>query len=119
MARILPLALLVVLSSALLGSDCGDEDGVPLEELRQDVAPAFDYNLYCDAHGTLVGNKSAVLLVHRPAHLEQVYADSLSGDERARTLFGQLEETVRRSGVELADHALGFKCGTAPACALQ
>ncbi|WP_224363250.1 hypothetical protein [Hyalangium versicolor] len=119
MPRLLPLALLVVLSTALLGSDCGDAEAVPLEELRADIAPPFDYSLYCDAQGTLVGRKSAVLLVHRTAHLEQVYAASLAGDERAHRLFTQLEDTLRRSGTELADEALGVKCSTAPACALQ
>jgi hypothetical protein len=119
MNRSLRLALLLVLSSVLVGSDCGAPDAVPLEELRRDVAPAFDYSLYCDAEGRLVGNRSAVLLVHRSEHLEQVYADSLAGDARAGVLFRQLENAVQQSGLELANEALGFKCATAPACAVQ
>lgn len=119
MARFLPLALLLLLSTALLGSDCGEPGAVPLEELRSDVAPVFDYSLYCDTHGTLVGDRSAVLLVHRSEHLERVYADSRAGDARARALFGQLESAVQQSGSVLATEALGFKCATAPACTVQ
>lgn len=119
MSRILSLVLLTALSTTLLGSDCGDDEAMSVEELRKDVPPTFDYGLYCDAQGTLVGKPSAVLLVHRSAHLEQVYADAVAGDTRARNLFRQLEDTIRRTGLELADRALGFKCSTAPACAMQ
>jgi hypothetical protein len=103
----------------LLGSNCDEHEAVSLEELRKDVAPPFDYSLYCDTSGTLVGNRSAVLLVRRSEHLEQVYADAQAGDARARALFLQLESAVRLSGVGLANEALGFTCATAPACALQ
>jgi hypothetical protein len=119
MTRFLTLALLLVLSTALLGSDCGAPEAVPLEELRQDVAPPFDYSLYCDARGRLVGERSAVLLVHRSGHLERVYTDSLAGDARAVALFSQLENAVWQSGAVLANEALGFKCTTAPTCMVQ
>jgi len=119
MPRHLPLALLLALSTVLLGSDCGAPEAVSLEELRKDVAPPFDYSRYCDAEGRLVGDRSAVLLVHRSEHLERVYADAQAGDARAVALFSQLENAVRLSGAGLANEALGFKCATAPACALQ
>ncbi|MFL5343629.1 MAG: hypothetical protein ACJ8AT_02495 [Hyalangium sp.] len=119
MPRFVPLALLLLLSTALLGSDCGEPGAVPLEELRADVAPPFDYSLYCDTAGRLEGERSAVLLVHRSEHLERVYADSLAGDARARALFGQLESAIQQSGSVLAQEALGFKCATAPACTVQ
>ncbi|KFE63531.1 hypothetical protein [Hyalangium minutum] len=119
MPRLLSLALLLTLSTFLLGSDCGEHEAVSLEELRRDVAPPFDYSLYCDPSGTLVGDRSAVLLVHRSEHLERVYADAQAGDARARTVFAQLESAVRLRGAGLANEALGFTCATAPACALQ
>jgi hypothetical protein len=119
MLRFLSPALLLLLSTALLGGDCGDPEAVPLEELRRDVAPGFDYSLYCDAAGRLVGERSAVLLVHRSEHLERVYADAQKGNAQAAALFGQLEDAVRKSGAVLANEALGFTCATAPACAVQ
>jgi hypothetical protein len=119
MPRFCSLAFLVLLSTALMGSDCGEPEGVSLSELRRDVAPPFDYDLYCDSHGTLVGERSAVLLVYRSAHLEKVYADAQAGDERARVLFGQLEDTLHRAGDQLADKAQGMVCHSAPACTVQ
>ena len=116
MSRLLSLALLVLLSTPLLGSSCDEPEAVALEELRRDVPPPFDYALYCDAHGKLVGERSAVLLVHRAEHLERVYADAQAGDPRAQTLFRQLEAVLQRTGAELADRSLGFTCNSLPAC---
>ncbi|WP_224249293.1 hypothetical protein, partial [Hyalangium gracile] len=107
MARLLPLALLVLLSVPLMGGNCGESEAVPLEELQRDVPPAFDYALYCDAHGKLVGQRSAVLLVYRAEHLERVYADAQAGDSRARTLFRQLEDSLLLTGRKLAHESLG------------
>src|SRR4051794_38906718 len=106
MPRLLPVALLVLLSASLLGGTCSEPEAVPLEELQRDAAPAFDYALYCDAHGPLMGARSAVLLVYRAAPLERVYSDSLAGNPRAQVLFGQLENGIRLSGVKLADKSL-------------
>src|SRR5689334_10955083 len=110
MPRPLSLALLLVLSSALLGGTCSEPKAVPLEELQKDVAPPFAYSLYCDEDGTLVGNRSAVLLTYRAAHLERVYADSLAGNSRAQALFGQLENTMRVTGTQLAKQSQGIAC---------
>jgi hypothetical protein len=119
MSRSLWLATLLVLSSGLLGGSCEEHEAVPLEELRRDIAPPFDYGLYCDDHGRLVGERSAVLLVYRAAHLEQVYADSQTGNPRAQALFQQLEEVSRATGARLAEQALGMACQSAPACTVQ
>jgi hypothetical protein len=119
MTRLLALAVLLALSPGLLAARCGDSEAVPLEELRRDVAPAFNYGLYCDETGRLVGERSAVLLVHRSAHLERVYADAGAGDARAQRLVGQLEEAVRRAGKALGDQAQGVVCGTLPSCTVQ
>jgi hypothetical protein len=108
-----------VLSLVLGGSRC-DEDGVaPPEVWREDVAPAFDYALYCDASGRLTGRYSDVLLVHRSEHLERVYADAQRGEARARVLFGQLEAQVAASGEKLADQALGLVCPALPSCTVR
>ncbi len=119
MSRWSQVAALVALSLVLGGSRCGEDEGVPLEVLRQDVAPAFDYALYSDAQGRLTGKYSDVLLVHRSEHLERVYADALRGDARARALFGQLEAQARASGEKLAERALGLVCTSLPACTVR
>lgn len=116
MSRLLWLAWLVLLSTALVGGSCDEPEAVGLEALRRDVPPPFDYALYCDAHGELVGDRSAVLLVHRTEHLERVYADAQAGDARAQALFRQLEAVLVRTGAELADRSLGFTCNSLPAC---
>jgi hypothetical protein len=119
MSRLLRVALLIVLAAPLIGGSCDDEEAVGLEELRADVEPAFGYSLYCDDSGKLVGERSGVLLVHRSAHLERVYADAQAGDARARALFEQLEQTLHRSGGVLAKRASGMVCHAAPACTVQ
>lgn len=116
MSRLLSLALLMLLSTALVGSSCDEPEAVGLEELQRDVPPPFDYALYCDAHGKLVGDRSAVLLVHRAEHLERVYADAQAGAPRAQALFRQLEAVLQRTGTELADRSLGFTRNSLPAC---
>jgi hypothetical protein len=117
MPRRLLLILLLLLSSSILGGTCSE--AVPLEELQKDTAPAFDYALYCDKHGTLTGARSGVLLVHRTEHLERVYADSLDGDPRAQALVRQLEDTLRETGRNLAAAAEGLACSSLPACVVQ
>jgi hypothetical protein len=119
MPRLLPLALLLLLSSSLLGGTCSAPEAVPLEELQKDVTPPFDYSLYCDAHGTLVGERSGVLLSYRAEHLERVYADSLNGNPRAQVLIRQLEDALRAVGLKLAGQARGLVCNSLPACAVQ
>jgi hypothetical protein len=119
MPRALSLALLLLLSSALMGGTCSEPEAVPLEELQRDVAPAFTYSLYCDEEGTLVGERSAVLLVYRAAHLERVYADSRAGNPRAQVLFGQLESALRATGAQLARQSEGVACHSLPACVVQ
>ncbi|HYH98545.1 hypothetical protein [Hyalangium sp.] len=119
MPRLCSLALLVLLASTQLGGSCSEPDAVPLEELQKDITPPFDYALYCDENGTLVGSRSAVLLVYRAAHLERVYADSRAGNSRAQALFEQLEATLRATGQELARKSLGIACGSLPACVAQ
>jgi hypothetical protein len=119
MSRWFRVAVLVALSLVLGGGQCGDGEGVSLEVLRQDVAPPFDYALYCDAAGRLTGRNADVLLVHRSEHLERVYADARRGDARAGVLFGQLEAQVRASGQVLADQALGLVCTSLPACTVR
>jgi hypothetical protein len=117
--RLCSWVLLALLASTQLGGACSEPDAVPLEELRKDVPPPFDYTLYCDESGTLVGRSSAVLLVYRAEHLERVYADSLAGNSRAQALFAQLETTLRATGQELARKSLGIACGSLPACVAQ
>ncbi|MFL5353896.1 hypothetical protein [Archangium sp.] len=119
MSRWFRVAALVALSLVLGGSQCGEETEVPLEELRRDVAPPFDYALYSDAAGRLRGRGSDLLLVHRSEHLERVYADARRGDARARVLFGQLEAQVAASGQVLAGQALGLVCTALPACTVR
>src|SRR4051794_22301322 len=119
MPRSFLLTLLVALSVALLGSRCGDYEAVPQEVWRQDVAPPFAYELYSDAQGRLVGETSGVLLAHRSAHLEKVYADARNGDARARVLVRQLEEVAEATGVRLADQALSLGCGALPSCTVR
>jgi hypothetical protein len=119
MNRWFRVAALVALSLVLGGSRCGEHEGMSIEVLRQDVAPPFDYSLYCDARGRLTGRHSDTLLVHRSEHLERVYADAQRGDDRARTLFGQLEAQVQASGDTLADRALGLVCTSLPACTVR
>jgi hypothetical protein len=119
MSRLLCLALLVLLSTASLGSSCDEPEAVSLEELQRDVPPAFDYSLYCATDGKLVGNRSGVLLVHRTEHLERVYADERAGDPRAQVLFRQLEDTLHLTGKKLAGEAAGITCNSLPACVVQ
>ncbi|WP_157231774.1 hypothetical protein [Hyalangium minutum] len=119
MPRLPSLAILVLLSSVLLGGSCSEPKAVPLEELQKDIAPPFDYSLYCDEDGTLLGDRSAVLLVYRASHLERVYGDALAGNPRAQALFGQLETAVSRTGMEMAKQSLGIACGSLPACVVQ
>ncbi|WP_239470173.1 hypothetical protein [Archangium violaceum] len=109
----------VVLSLVLGGSSCGEDGAAPPEVWREDVAPAFDYALYCDAAGRLTGRYSDVLLVHRSEHLERVYADAQRGDARARVLFGQLEAQVAAGGEKLAEQALGLVCPSLPTCTVR
>lgn len=119
MSRWFRVAALVALSLVLGGSRCGEGTEVPLEELRRDVAPPFDYGLYSDAAGRLRGRSSDLLLVHRSEHLERVFADARRGDARARALFGQLEAQMAASGEVLADQALGLVCNALPACTVR
>jgi hypothetical protein len=119
MPRLCSLVLLALLASIQLGGSCSEPDAIPLEELQKDVAPPFDYALYCDENGTLVGSRSGVLLVYRAAHLERVYADSQAGHSRAQALFRQLEATVRATGLQLARQSQGIACGSLPACVVQ
>ncbi|WP_224364064.1 hypothetical protein [Hyalangium versicolor] len=119
MPRLCSWVILALLASIQLGGSCSEPDAVPLEELQKDVGPPFDYALYCDENGTLVGNRSAVFLVYRVAHLERVYADSRAGNSRAQALFAQLENTLRTTGQELARKSLGIACGSMPACVVQ
>lgn len=118
MRRWCQVALLLVLSLLLGGGQCADE-AVDLEALRQDVAPPFDYALYCDSRGQLTSAQADVLLVHRSAHLEQVYADAQQGDPRARALFQHLESQFQAAGTRLADQALGLACTSHPTCTVR
>uniref|UniRef100_UPI00286BB0DB hypothetical protein n=1 Tax=Archangium sp. TaxID=1872627 RepID=UPI00286BB0DB len=84
------LILPLVLALAIPGAGCTEDESYvralpPVEE------PPFDYGLYANAQGLLVGEDSAVLLVRRPSHLERVYEDAQRGEPRARVLFRQLE----------------------------
>jgi hypothetical protein len=119
MPRLCSWVLLALLASTQLGGSCSEPDAVPLEELQKDIPPLFDYALYCDENGTLVGRRSAVILVYRAEHLERVYADSRAGNSRAQALFGQLEATLRATGQELARQSQGIVCGSLPACVVQ
>jgi hypothetical protein len=119
MSRFCALATLLVLSTGLLGSDCSEPEAVPLEELRKDVAPAFDYGLYSDDEGQLKGERSAVLLVYRSSHLERVYADAQAGNKRAQALVRQLEATVHATGAKVAAMSEGLACPALPACAVK
>jgi hypothetical protein len=119
MPRLCSWVLLALLASTQLGGSCSEPDAVPLEELQKDIPPPFDYALYCDENGTLVGRRSAVLLVYRAEHLERVYADSRAGNSRAQALFGQLEATLGATGQGLARQSLGIACGSLPACVAQ
>ena len=119
MNRWFRVAVLLALSLVLGGGRCGEDEGISIEELRQDVAPPFDYALYCDAQGGLMGKNSDVLLVHRSEHLERVYADAQRGDARARVLFGQLEAQAAASGQVVADRAQGLVCTSLPACTVR
>ncbi|HVG60245.1 MAG TPA: hypothetical protein VNA24_16930, partial [Hyalangium sp.] len=119
MSRPYALVLMLVLSTALLGSDCSEPEAIPIEELRKDVAPAFDYGLYSDSEGWLKGERSAVLLVYRVAHLERVYADAQAGNKRAQALVQQLEATFHATGVKVATMSEGLACPALPACAVK
>ena len=119
MSRPYALALMLVLSTCLLGSDCSEPEAISIEELRKDVAPAFDYGLYSGSEGQLKGERSAVLLVYRTAHLEQVYSDAQAGNKRAQALVRQLETTVHATGVKVAAMSEGLACPTLPVCAVK
>jgi hypothetical protein len=119
MSRSFLLTSLLLVSTGLLGSDCSEPEGVPLEELRKDVAPAFDYDLYCDDEGKLVGERAGVLLVYRAAHMERVYADAQAGNERAQALVHQLEATFQAAGVRVAHMSEGVACQALPACTVK
>jgi hypothetical protein len=119
MPRLCSWVLLALLASTQLGGSCSEPDAIALEELQKDSTPPFDYALYCDENGTLVGSRSGVLLVYRAAHLERVYADSQAGNARAQALFAQLEATLRVTGQELARQSLGIACGSLPACVVR
>ncbi|WP_407753501.1 hypothetical protein [Archangium sp.] len=90
------------------------EDEPYVRALSSVEEPAFDYGLYCDTRGTLVGEDSAVLLVRRPSHLERVYADARHGEARAREVFRQLEETFVLIGQQAADAATSVRCLALP-----
>jgi hypothetical protein len=113
------VAWLVALSVVLAGSRCEEAEGVSLEELRQDVAPVFDYGLYWEEPGGVKGGRAEVLLVHRAEHLERVYADAQGGEARARALFERLEGQVEASGRVLAAQATSLVCTSHPACTVQ
>ena len=117
MSRFLPI--LLALSVVLMGGRCADATAVPEDVWRQDVAPPFDYALYSDAQGRLVGETSGVLLVHRSEHLERVYSDASAGDARARVVVRQLETVAEAAGVDLADKALGLGCTSMPTCTVR
>ena len=119
MGFVLRMLLWVALAGALLGSRCGEAEAVPSELWRQDVAPAFDYGLYSDAHGRLQGETSGVLLVHRSEHLERVYADAREGNARAQVLVQQLEQATRAAGEGLAEQALSLGCTAMPTCTVK
>src|SRR5689334_3500616 len=116
MSRSFMLVLMLVLSTGLLGSDCSEPEAVPIEELRKDVAPAFDYGLYSDDEGQLRGARSAVLLVYRSSHLERVYTDAQAGNKRAQALVRQLEAAFHATGVKVAAMSEGLACPTLPVC---
>jgi hypothetical protein len=119
MKRWFQTTILLVLSVLLGASRCAADEGMDLEALRRDVAPPFDYALYCDVQGRLTGGTSDVLLVHRSAHLERVYADAQRGDPRAQTVMRQLDSQVQATGVVLADQALGLVCTSLPTCTVR
>lgn len=108
-----PLAAGLMLLLAVSHAAC-TEDEPYVRALASVEEPAFDYGLYCDARGTLVGEDSAVLLVRRPSHLERVYADARHGEARAREVFRQLDETFGLIGQKAADEATSVRCMALP-----
>jgi hypothetical protein len=104
------LALPLVLA---LGMACS-EDEPYVRSLAPVEEPSFDYGLYANAQGLLVGEDSAVLLVRRPSHLERVYADAQRGESRAGVLFRQLEDTFVASGLHIADEVTSPRCLALP-----
>ena len=109
--RLLVLPLVLALSSP--GTAC-TEDEPYVRTLSPVEEPPFDYGLYANAQGLLVGEDSAVLLVRRPSHLERVYEDAQRGESRARVLFQQLEDTFVASGLHIADEVTSPRCLALP-----
>jgi hypothetical protein len=107
--RLLLLAL--ALPVLLMGSGCSDAEPYVLPPVDE---PSFSYDLYCDAHGNLVGRGTDLLLTRRPSHLERVYADAQHGQPRAQRLFQQLEAIFRLSGMRVADKATSLPCLASP-----
>lgn len=107
------LALPLILLLAVTGAGC-TEDEPYVRVLPPVDEPPFDYALYCDARGQLVGEDSAVLLVRRPSHLEHVYAETEHGEPRAQALFQQLEDTFRDSGLRIAEEVTSPRCLALP-----
>ncbi|QRK11962.1 hypothetical protein JQX13_19030 [Archangium violaceum] len=94
----------LVLALVAPGMGC-TEDEPYVRALSPVDEPPFDYELYCDARGRLVGEDSAVLLVRRPSHLERVYTDAQHGEARARALAWRRSATraaTSRAGVWMA-----------------
>jgi len=109
--RLLVLPLVLALASP--GTAC-TEDEPYVRTLSPVEEPPFDYGLYANAQGLLVGEDSAVLLVRRPSHLERVYEDAQRGESRARVLFQQLEDTFVASGLHIADEVTSPRCLALP-----
>jgi hypothetical protein len=107
------LILPLVWALAVPGTGCS-EDEPYVRALPPIDEPAFDYGLYCDARGQLVGEDSAVLLVRRPSHLERVYADAQRGEARAQALFRELDDTFVASGLYIADEVTSPRCLALP-----
>jgi hypothetical protein len=107
------LVLPLVLALAIPGAGC-TEDEPYVRALPPVEEPPFDYGLYANAQGLLVGEDSAVLLVRRPSHLERVYEDAQRGEWRARVLFQQLEDTFVASGLHIADEVTSPRCLALP-----
>lgn len=103
----------LVLALAAPGTGC-TEDEPYVRALSPIDEPPFDYDLYCDARGQLVGEDSAVLLVRRPSHLERVYSDAQHGEARARALFREVEDTFISSGLYIADEVTSPRCLALP-----
>jgi hypothetical protein len=109
--RLLALPLVLALTAPVTA--CTEDE--PYVRARAPVEePPFDYGLYSNAQGLLVGEDSAVLLVRRPSHLERVYEDAQRGETRALVLFHQLEDTFVASGLHIADEVTSPRCLALP-----